>query len=259
MNTSPLTPLEDRLLAAGRAVRYPRTPDIGRAVRLRLVRPGRITLALRVAAVVLVLLAAALAVPQVRAAIIEFFQIGVIRVLPGTETPAPEGRTPLTATPRAAEPRDVQPSHLVSIAGLAGETSLEEARARVPFEIRLPSHPPDLGPPDRVFLQDDGPMLILVWTEAADPDRVRLSLHLIGPEGFFITKYHPQELQETQVDGLKALWARGPYLVSLTSGREDFRRLVDGNTLIWEQDGITYRLESDLSLSEAIRIAESLE
>jgi hypothetical protein len=34
---------------------------------------------------------------------------------------------------------------------------------------------------------------------------------------------------------------------------------VDGNTLIWEEQGITYRLESNLSLEEAVKIAESLE
>jgi hypothetical protein len=36
------------------------------------------------------------------------------------------------------------------------------------------------------------------------------------------------------------------------------RRLVEGNTLIWEANGITYRLESHLSLEDALRIAESL-
>jgi hypothetical protein len=38
----------------------------------------------------------------------------------------------------------------------------------------------------------------------------------------------------------------------------DMRRLVEGNVLVWEQDGLTYRLETKLSLSEAVKIAESL-
>jgi hypothetical protein len=36
------------------------------------------------------------------------------------------------------------------------------------------------------------------------------------------------------------------------------RRLVDGDVLAWEEGGITYRLESTLSLDEARRVAESL-
>jgi len=34
---------------------------------------------------------------------------------------------------------------------------------------------------------------------------------------------------------------------------------VTSPVLIWQQDGITYRLEGDLTLDEARRIAESLE
>jgi hypothetical protein len=37
------------------------------------------------------------------------------------------------------------------------------------------------------------------------------------------------------------------------------RRLVEGNVLIWFENGLTYRLESDLSLEETVRVAESLE
>jgi hypothetical protein len=66
-------------------------------------------------------------------------------------------------------------------------------------------------------------------------------------------------IQETQVNGHYAVWAEGPYLVQLTNGDIDFRRTVAGNTLIWEEQGITYRLESNVALEEALKIAESLE
>jgi hypothetical protein len=36
-------------------------------------------------------------------------------------------------------------------------------------------------------------------------------------------------------------------------------RLIDGNVLIWENNQITYRLETNLELDEAVRIAESLQ
>jgi hypothetical protein len=38
----------------------------------------------------------------------------------------------------------------------------------------------------------------------------------------------------------------------------EFTRLVDGHVLIWADGDITYRLETNLLLEEAIRIAESL-
>ncbi len=35
--------------------------------------------------------------------------------------------------------------------------------------------------------------------------------------------------------------------------------MIDGHVLIWKKSSLTYRLETDLSLKEAIKIAESLE
>ncbi|MGH8245369.1 MAG: hypothetical protein ACREUU_02935 [Gammaproteobacteria bacterium] len=268
MNTTPPIQLEQRLRSAARGFSYPRTPDVSRAVRLRISQRvlTAFSLRVRVAALVLAVLAAALAVPQVRAKLVEFFQIGVIRILPGlpTETPVlitttPGVEVPLTVTPQSHVTPQTQPDHIISIAGLAGETTLAEARGRVLFPIRLPSYPSDLGLPDRVFVQADGPMVILVWLDEADPEKVRLSLHQIGSQGFYIEKYEPRVILETEVNGEYALWAEGPYMVSLTNGSQDFRRLVDGNTLIWKDGNITYRLESDLPLTEALKIAESVE
>ena len=266
MNSLPRVSLEERLRLAGRALRYPRTPAISAAVRRRVgaTRRGGISLRVRIAAVILALLAAAWAVPDVRARIIEFIQIGVIRIFPAepTSTPGSSGAVPPVQVPLTAtsidEPRP-QPPSVVSIAGLAGETTLDEARTQVPFEIRLPTYPPGLGTPDRVFVQDDGPTVILVWLDEVNPDTVRISLHQIGPRGFYLDKYEPRVLEETEVNGEPAIWAEGPYLVRLSVGREDFRRLVDGNTLVWKSGGITFRLESTLTLPEAVEIAESLE
>lgn len=264
MNGMDVTQLEQRLLEAARRFNYPPAPDVSRRVRLRLGqgRLNGIRLTVRVAAIVLALLAAALAVPQVRALLAEFFQIGPVRVLPFSPTATPAAgvqvQSPLTTTPRMT-PTQEEPAYAVSIFGFAGETSLEAARGRVPFAIRLPSYPGDLGTPDRVFVQQDGPMVILAWLDAASPRRVRLSLHEIGPDGFFIEKYQLRVILETQVNAVYALWVEGPYLVKLTNGQTDFRRLVVGNTLIWKDGDITYRLETDLPLAEAIQIAESLE
>jgi hypothetical protein len=136
---------------------------------------------------------------------------------------------------------------------------MAEAQARAGFAIKLPTYPPDLGPPDRVFLQDmAGPVVITVWLAPDQPDRVRLSLHQLGP-GTFAEKVQPRVVQETTVRGQPALWTEGPHLLQVPDGGYEPRRLVTGNTLIWAEGEITYRLETDLPLDEALRIAESLE
>jgi hypothetical protein len=267
MNTQTNPIREEHLEEVARRFRYPSTPDVAGAVMKRLESGSRPRAWLRSAWVVIGLLvlvmAVLFAVPSVRAEIIRFFQVGVVRIFPSTPTqtigPAMP-QSPITATPDifTPVPGGNEPLYSVTISGLAGETNLEDARAKLPFPIRLPEYPTDLGPPNKIFLQDDGKMVILVWSDSDNPERAHLSLHEIGPEGIVLSKYQPRVIQETQVDGVYAIWAQGPYLIQLTSGTYVFRRTVEGNTLIWEEDNITYRLESDLTLEETIRIAESL-
>jgi hypothetical protein len=64
------------------------------------------------------------------------------------------------------------------------------------------------------------------------------------------------------VDGGEGLWLGGEphYLFRDADGgahEEEFR--MAGNTLLWERDGITYRLESALGRAESIAIANSFE
>jgi hypothetical protein len=146
----------------------------------------------------------------------------------------------------------------VSLQGLAGETTLEAARNRLGFPVLLPAVPADLGQPDRVYVQERGQMVILVWMEESNPETVRLSLHEIAPGSVLVNKYQPQVLEKTSVNGHEAAWVEGPYVVELADGDLTLRRLVEGNTLLWEAGGITYRLESSLPLEQALRIAESV-
>jgi hypothetical protein len=220
---------------------------------------------------VFLLLVILFAVPGVRAEIVRFFQVGIVRIFPAqpTETAIPSiPQIPRTATPAANLPRTATPRsgatpygppYKVTFADIAGETTLEAAQAKVSFPVRLPAYPEDLGTPTRVFLQENNLMVILVWTDPANPQKASLSLHEIKSGSILVGKFEPRVIQETQVNGQYAVWVEGPYLVRLTHGDIDFRRTVDGNTLIWEEGGITYRLESDLAVEEAVKIAESLE
>ena len=264
---------EERLQETAQQFHYPPTPDVAGAVMRRLEGGGRPKVQLRSAWVVtgllVLILTVLFAVPGVRAEIVRFFQVGVVRIFPSTPTPTAELSTPqlpTTTTPMAIIPTTATPQgntyngplYSVTITGLAGETTFAEAQARVLFPIRLPEYPADLGAPDRLFMQEDREMVILVWTDPRDPERARLSLHEITSDNIVVSKYQPVVIQETQVNGQYAVWAVGPYLVQLSSGSYDFRRTVEGNTLIWAESGITYRLESDMSLEETIRIAESI-
>lgn len=253
---------EAHVRALARTLPYPATPEIARKPHAPAPTRARLSPRFGWAIIVLVIVISLLAVPQVRAAIIEFFQIGGVRIYLAptpTVTRLPSGGQPQpTITPRAsAAPPTPTPTYLPSLLDLAGETTFDNAVAEADFTLRLP---PAYGAPDRVFLQNfnsHGQLIILVWLDAADPNRIRLSLHAMMC-GMCIEKNEPKLIETTTVNGQVALWVEGPYLVRLTNSDMDFRRLIEGHVLIWEVAGVTYRLETDLPLTEAVTIAESL-
>lgn len=258
---------EARLHALADRMDYPLTPDIaGRVVaRLRPAKTPRIIskAAAWSLAIILVLVSSLMLIPRVRAAVIDFFQVGIVRIFPPSATPTAQTittATPESMTPSAATPGPTLPSLLPLLDTIAGETNLANAQEITGYPILLPTHPPDLGLPDRVYIQDaDGAMTILVWVDPQQPERVLLSLHFIPKESWAIKKMGPRMIQETRVNGRYAIWAEGPYPLWLRGSSDiEFVRLVEGHVLIWEGDGITYRLESDLGMEEVIRVAESL-
>jgi hypothetical protein len=226
-------------------------------------RPARLRRLAWVVVVALVILVGLMAVPQVRAAVFEILRIGAVRIVP-PGPPPPATQTVPTFAPASPAPI-VTPSPsatpLSSVLDLAGETTLAEARAKAGFPIRLPTYPADLGAPNRVFLQDlGGPVVVLVWMDGIQSNAVRLSLHELGPNTF-AEKVQPPVVQETTIHGQPAVWTEGPHLLKLVRGGQvtyDARRLVVGHTLVWTEGDVTYRLEGDLSLDEATRIAASL-
>jgi hypothetical protein len=240
---------ERRLSEIAAGLVYPPTPDLARRFALSTGTSEPATLAAapkRVwafAAILLALLAAGvLAVPQARASLVEFLRFGAIRLILGGPTPTP---SPTPVAGRAT------PTAIV----LSGRTSLDEAKAEARFPILLPSHPADLGPPDEVYLQEfEGQVVLTLWR---NPDgTARLALYHLTEQDFAVKAV--QVIQTTVVDGTPALWARGPHFVRLQDSTFGQLELVAGDVLIWTAGGVTYRLESDLPLVEAVRIAESL-
>jgi hypothetical protein len=259
MNQNAVDSPDTRLERAAHNFTYPPTPDIAGSVRM--VKPSK-AIHLRPAyrfaiaiALAVLLLAGLMSVPRVRAAVLEFLRIGAVRIFMGqpSETPLP------AATPHEESSPTSTPRFLASLQDLGGETTLERAKELSGLPILLPAYPADLGAPEHVFLQESGGfMVILVWDDPNHPGEPKMSLHIIGPGAITLMKFQPQLIETTKVNGDEAVWAVGPYPIELKNGELDIRRLVDGNVLIWSAVGITYRLESDLPMEEAIKVAESL-
>ena len=254
-----------QLLSISKGLDYPRTPDIAGAVMTRLrgaTRPRFISRRLIWSlTVILILFSSLMLIPPARAAIIEFIQIGVVRIFRAEPTPLapPNQEIPSTVVPVTATPVPTSQPLIPILENLAGEMTLDEAQKAVNYPILLPSYPPDVGKPDRIFVQDaDGKMTVLVWLDPQHTDQILMSLHFLPAGSWAIKKIEPTHIQETTVNSQRAIWAIGPYPLRLSNGDLDFVRLIDGHVLIWEQGDITYRLETDLSLEEAVKIAESL-
>jgi hypothetical protein len=257
---------EQQLSSLAKGLDYPRTPDIAGSVMKRLRPSTRPRLVSRRFAwtltVILILFSSLMLIPPARAAILEFIQIGIVRIFRAEPTPVvpPQQEFPTTMIPVTATSAPTSQPLIPVLERLAGEQTLEEAEQMVSYSILLPSYPPDLGEPDRVFVQDaDGDMTILIWIDPGQPSQVLMSLHMIPPGSWAVDKMHPALVQETTVNGQRAIWAVGPYPIRFSNGNLDFVRLVEGHVLIWTEGEVTYRLETELDLEEAIKVAESLE
>ena len=240
--------LERELLAVG-ADAFPATPDVSRAVTARLEREPtpmrkarrRSMLVLVAAVLVVAVLSAAFAVPQARSRILHWLGIGGVRIVFVDTLPAVDtDRIPSIGVP----------------------VSLTEARQRVGFDILVPGD--DVGPPDAVyvghFMVDEVTLLY------GAPRQVRLLLTEVGGKlnlafaaKFVQANTHVRRLT---IGGLPALWIEGALheFVFLTpTGQIASAPLrLDKNTLLWQRPGLLLRLEGDVTLAQALRIAHSL-
>jgi len=282
-NGDPDARWQENLLALARALPYPETPDVRAIVMARVAAPGRarvrvfgrpIRLAyVYVLAAILIALLALLAVPSVRAGLLDFLQLGAVRIFLSPTIEPTLNRTPIATGTPAATPApgatpvptaSPSPTPVLSVLDLAGQTTLDDARSRAGFILRLPAYPPDLGQPDAAFVQDiDGTTVILVWLVPGDRTKVRLSLQFIDSTAIFdkmisLGKQQPPGVEFAQLNGEVALWTTGPYILETRTGAYVQRRLIQGHVLIWTDGKLTYRLETDQSMAEAVRVAESL-
>jgi hypothetical protein len=251
--------LEATLVDIGARLDYPQPTHMAQAVRARLrePRPKRplwpapafapafVTLAL-------LLVVVALGSPGVRSAAREFFHLRGIDIFP----------VPSVAT--------VAPTLPVTIPG--ERVSLDEARRRVHFTVRQPTVP-ELGAPDVVLLDTTGgaERVTLLYGERAGltPTQVPgVSVLLVEFRGsvdaaFFGKGFGPgTTLEEVTVNGGRGFWLAGAphffFYRDPSGGIQQETLRLAGNTLLWEQDGVTLRLEAAVTKDQALRIAASV-
>jgi len=240
--------LETTLFALGRQLAYPRPTRMADAVRARLAAPRplpwwrRYALAPALVTAVLLFAVLLLGSPGVRAAAQEFFHLRGVDIFPVPSLP--------TLTPRPS------PSAGGSVpgGGVPGDrVTLAEAQSRVHFTIRQPSR---LGTPDAIYV-DQAEHVTLVYG-AAQVVEFRATVDA----GFFGKLIGPDtKLEQTTVNGDPAFWLEGAphfFFYRLENGTvlQETLRLA-GNTLIWVHDGVTLRLEDQVSKDEALAIATS--
>lgn len=241
--------LEHALTELGRELAVPVAPDLVQEVLARIesqpaARPQRRRWVLVLAMALVAMLAATLAIPDARSALFRVLHIGGERIELVYELPevAPD------------------PAGTNLESALGQRVTLAHARQEAGFDLR------DLAAasPDRVYLDARG----TVWFLYGTPQSVRLLVAQtprLGIDDNLILKKlaaSGTSIEEVFVDGFPGIYLSGePHLLLLLDELgnvvEESVRLAE-NVLVWEANGIAYRLEGDFTSDEALALAESL-
>jgi hypothetical protein len=227
---------------------WPAEPDLEQRVlrrtrevpaRRRLVPRRMLVIALAVLAVAV---GAAFAVPQTRAAILEFFHLRGVTIERVDELPTVPVQSGLGTF-------------------LGDPVTLELARGRAGFDVVVPEA---LGTPDEVYFQDGPPaggMVSFVYGTSDDPHALFTQFAGGVDEVIFKKIASDTKIEPVTVDGQPGYWLEGAHFFSYLDRQGDMQseqvRLA-GNVLLWERGTRTLRLEADVSKAEALRIAASV-
>lgn len=250
--------LESLLVELGRALDFALTPDLVTSVGRRLrsepgVRRSAAWERWNVAAVAAsLLLGAVLTVATTNMAVAE--KLGLPGVLIRVVDELPD------VSPRAGT---IAPGRLVT---------LEAASAGAAFELVGVGA---LGDPDEVYLDDavpGGAVSFVYYPRPGLPEAEATGVGAILTQfqgrvsSEFITKVAVgggTRVKPVDVDGAPGYFFTGSgHLVYFTGADGEVYQSegrLAGNTLLWERGGVTYRLEAELSLNEALRVARSVE
>ncbi len=236
--------LERTLRSLDGAFPFPPTPDLARAVELRLRRRAtRRRILLASAAAATAALAATLAAsPGARSAVVDFLDsIPGVHIERASKLPA----VPFNFVPAYGE-----------------RLSLEEARRRVDYPIRLPQ---GVGEPYRLFLSSYTVPHGVITAVYGDERHTRLVFtqwRVGGGDLFFKVLGPGSEATRVTVDGAPGIWLFGKRhaVVFVGADGREYRTVgaLAGHTLVWQRNGKSYRLEAELSQATALELAESI-
>jgi hypothetical protein len=188
------------------------------------------------------MVAAVLAVPQTRAAILEFFHLRGVTIERVQELPTVPIQQGFGGV-------------------LVGErVSLDEARDAVDFPLVVPKA---LGDPDEVYLQKDSPpggMVSFLYGTKEHPRALFTQFEATVREVIFKKVAEGTVIDPVRVEGAPGFWVGGAHYFSYFDRNLDYRQeqvRLSGKALIWERGKVTLRLEADVTKAEALRIALS--
>jgi hypothetical protein len=211
-------------------VDWPATPELRLELEPRARRRSRRPLYAALAFAAIVALAAAFAVPESRGAILRFLHLGGVTI-ERVDTLPPAEQRPLEA-------------------GIGRPVSLAEAKRLFGNVIVLP----DLTPLPQLHIQDHS-VLSTVFEYHGQP----VLLTQFGFGNYFLKKLAAggtSVVDGGMPDSVVSLWISGVTHDVYFPGASP--RLA-GNVLLWEREGITYRLEGrSLSREDAVALARSL-
>ncbi len=257
----PVRSLEDQLRDLGAHLDTGPPPDVATAVLRRLrtepaplaVRARRRLVTLVSALLAAVLTAGLLAVPAVRAAVVDFLTLpGVVFDRESPQPPSP------TATPDGP---------LGTAYQLNGRTSLAAARRALPDRALAPT---GYGEPDEVYVTGGGGRRVvhLLWRASADlpalpGSNAGLYVSAFGAEAtaFLGKTIRGAETEEVTVGGRPAVWIADEHgtLLFGDDGLPDFAtQRQSGPALLVDRGGFTVRIESRLAKADAVELADSL-
>jgi hypothetical protein len=238
-------------------VQWPDTPDIAGAVAARLAtapaprrRPwvlGRPAWQLAVAAVAL-FIALVMAIPPTRAAVLDWLGFSSVRI----------------------ERREPTPSRFGSGLALGDPVTLEQARRRAGFPVRVPAA---MGRPDAVYFYDDpatGPRVDMVYRGGPG-----LPVSSNTGVGLLVTEFPAvaspviekaigsgAKIERLRVGGDPAFFLSGAEhgFAYAPHGHDigvEGQRLAGNTLLVDRSDGVLLRVEGEISRERAVRIALS--
>ena len=246
-----VTELDLALDRLSRTIEWPETPELAAAVRARLA-PRRRFMQRRVVVVVLAVVAIAaagvLAVSEsARSAILELLHIPGVEISYAEELPAVRFR--------------------LGEDTLGRPVSLDEAEELTPFELQVPTLD-GLDEPDRIYYRATPPGDMVTFVYEVDGGNARLLLsQWYGSTAAYFYKVLSSDspARRVGVGAVPGLWIPGGHVVATFSYQSpdgQYRHespALAGNVLLGEDLGVSYRLEADVPLAEALKIARSLE